>query len=61
MIVVEPSKPADRLVNCPVNVVPTPQVEVHKSHCIGTCSGELFPEEPAVVPAEKAKDGGPYR
>ena len=41
---------------CPVNVVPTPQVEVHKSHCVGTCSGELFPEEPKVVPAEMAKE-----
>ena len=56
VIVVEPRKMADRPVNCPVNVVPTPQVEVHKSRCVGICSGELFPEEPAVVPAEKAKE-----
>ena len=56
MIVVEPRKTADRPVICPVNVVPTPQVEVHKSRCVGTCSGELFPEEPKVVPAEMAKE-----
>ena len=55
-IVVEPRKTADRPVICPVNVVPMPQVEVHKSRCVGTCSGELFPEEPKVVPAEKAKE-----
>ena len=56
VIVVEPRKTADRPVICPVNVVPTPQVEVHRSHCIGTCSGELFPEEPKVVLAEMAKE-----
>ena len=56
VIVVEPRKTADRPVSCPVNVVPTPQVEVHKSRCIGTCSGELFPEKPEVVPAEMAKE-----
>ena len=50
VIVVEPRKTADRPVICPVNVVPTPQVEVHKSRCVRTCSGELFPEEPEVVP-----------
>ena len=55
MIVVEPRMTADRPVICPVNVAPTPQVEVHKSCCVGTCSGELFPEEPKVVPAEMAK------
>ena len=55
VIVVEPRKTADRPVICPVNVVPMPQVEVHKSRCVGTCSGELFPEEPKVVPAEMAK------
>ena len=52
VIVVEPRKTADRPVICPVNVVPTPKVEVHKSRC----SGELFPEEPKVVPAEMAKE-----
>ena len=56
MIVVEPRKTAERPVICPVNVVPTPQVEVHKSRCVRTCSGELFPEEPKVVPAEMAKE-----
>ena len=55
VIVVEPRKTADSPVICPVNVVPTPQVAVHKSRCVGTCSGELFPEEPKVVPAEMAK------
>ena len=51
MIVVEPRKMADRPVICPVNIVPTTQVEVHKSCCVGTCAGELFPEEPEVVPS----------
>ena len=55
VIVVEPRKTVDRPVICPVNVVPTPQVEVHKSRCVGTYAGELFPEEPEVVPAEMAK------
>ena len=53
VIVVEPRKTVDRPVICPVNVVPTPQVQVHKSCCVRTCSGELFPEEPKVVPAER--------
>ena len=39
-----------------MNIVPTTQVEVHKSCCVGTCAGELFPEEPEVVPAEMAKE-----
>ena len=56
VIVVEPRKTADRPVSCPVTVVPTPQVEVHKSRCIGTLARELFPEEPEVVPAEMAKE-----
>ena len=43
VIVVEPRMTADRPVICPVNVAPT-------------CSGELFPEEPKVVPAEMAKE-----
>ena len=55
MIAVEPRKTADRPVICPVNVVPTPQ-EVHKSRCVGKHAGELFPEEPEVVPAEMAKE-----
>ena len=33
-----------------------PQVEVHKSRYVGTHAGELFPEEPEVVPAEMAKE-----
>ena len=45
---------ADRPVGCPVNVVPMPQV--HKSRCVGTCSGEWFPEELKVVPAEMAEE-----
>ena len=53
VIVVVPRKTADRPVVCPVNVVPTPQVEVHKSLCVGTQAGELFPE---VVPAEMANE-----
>ena len=55
MIAVEPRKTADRPVICPVNVVPTPH-EVHKSCCVGTHAGELFPEEPEVVPAEMTKE-----
>ena len=39
VIIVEPRMTADRPVISPVNVVPTPQVEVHKSRCVGTCSG----------------------
>ena len=56
VIVVGPRKTADRPVTCPVNVVPTPQGEVLKSRCVGTHAGELFPEEPDVVPAEMAKE-----
>ena len=56
VIVVVPSKTTDRRVNCPVNVVLTPQVEVHKSLCVGTQAGELFPEEPEVIPAEMAEE-----
>ena len=56
VIVVEPRKTADRPVTCPVNVVPTPQGEVLKIRCVGTHAGELFPEEPEVVPAEMAKE-----
>ena len=36
VIVVEPRKTADWPVICPVNVVPTPQVEVLKNRCVGT-------------------------
>ena len=50
-----PSKITDRRVNCPVNVVLTLQVKRHKSLCIGTQAGELFPEEPKVVPSEMAE------
>ena len=56
VIVVVPRKTTDLPVICPVNVAPTPQVEVHKSPCVGTQAGELFPEEPEVVPAEIAKE-----
>ena len=56
VIVVEPRKTADRSVGCPVNVVPMPQVEVHKNRCVGTCSGEWFQEELKVVPAEMAEE-----
>ena len=56
VIAVEPRKTADRPVYCPVSVVPTPQGEVFKSHSVGTHAGELFPEEPEVVPAEMAKE-----
>ena len=56
VIVVVPRKTTDHPVICPVNVVPTPQVEVHKSLCVRTQAGELFPEEPEVVSAEMAKE-----
>ena len=56
VIAVEPRKTVDWSVTCPVNVVPTPQGEVFKSRCVGTHAGELFPEEPEVVPAEMAKE-----
>ena len=56
VIVVEPRNTADQPVICPVNVVPTPQVEVLKNRCVGTHARELFPEEPEVVPAEMAKE-----
>ena len=45
VIVVVPRKTADRSVICPVNMVPTPQVEVHKSLCVGTQAGELFQQK----------------
>ena len=54
VIVVEPRKTADRPVICPVNVVPTPQVEVQKSCCVGTCSGELFQQKWPRRPARRA-------
>ena len=50
------SKITDRRVNCPVNVVLTPQVMVHKSLGIGTQAEELFPEELEVVPEEMAEE-----
>ena len=56
VIVVEPRRTADRPVISPVNVLPTPQVEVHNNRWVGTHAGELFPEEPEVVPAEMAKE-----
>ena len=39
----------------PVDIVPTPQVIVNENRCIGTVSGEMFPEEPDVVPVQIAK------
>ena len=40
-----------------MNVVPTPLGELHtKSLCVETQAGELFPEEPEVVPTEMAKE-----
>ena len=40
----------------PVDMAPTPQVKVYKNRCAGTISGEMFPEEPKVVPAKMAKE-----
>ena len=40
----------------PVDIVPMPQVMVHKNRCIVTVSGEMFPEEPKVVPAKMPKE-----
>ena len=56
VIVVVPRKTTDRRVNCPVNVVLTPQVKVQKSLCVGTQAGELFLEEPEVAPTEMAEE-----
>ena len=56
VIVVVPSKITDRRVKCPVNVVLTPRVRVHKSLDIGTQAGELFPEGLEVVPEEMAEE-----
>ena len=53
---VVPSKITDRWANCPVNVVLTPRVRVHKSLGIGTQAGELFPEGLEVVPEEMAEE-----
>ena len=36
--------------------VETGKVMVHENRCIGTPSGEMFPEEPKVVPAQMAKE-----
>ena len=56
VIVVVPRKTADRPAMCSVNMVPTPQGEMHKSPCVETQARELFPEEPEVVPTEVAKE-----
>ena len=46
----------DRRVNCPVNVVLTPQVNVQNSLSAETKAEELFPEEPEVSPAGTAEE-----
>ena len=56
VIVVVPSKIADRRVNCPVNVVLTPRVREYQNRGIGTQAGELFPEGLEVVPEEMAEE-----
>ena len=58
VIVVEPRKTANRPVICPVNVVPTPQVEVHKSRCVRTCSGGT--ESCSSRRGQGSQHGGPY-
>ena len=56
VIAVETRKTAGVPTARPVDIVPTPQVIVNENRCIGTGSGEKFPEEPDVVPAKIAKD-----
>ena len=56
MIAVETRKAAGVPAIRPVDIVQTPQVMVHENRCIGTVSGEMFPEEPKVVPAKMAKE-----
>ena len=40
----------------PEDIVPTPQVIMNENRCIGTVAGEMFQEEPDVVPAKMAKE-----
>ena len=56
VIAVETRKAAGVPAIHPVDIVPTPQVMVHKNCCIATVSGEMFPEEPKVVPAKMSKE-----
>ena len=56
VIAVETRKTAGVPTARPVDIVPTPQVIVNENRCIGTVSGEMFPEEPDVVP-EGATEG----
>ena len=56
MIAVETRKTAGVPTARPVDIVRTPQVIVNENSCIGTVSGEMFPEEPDVVPAKIAKE-----
>ena len=56
VIAVETRKAAGVPAIRPVDIVPTPQGMAHKDCCVGTVSGEMFPEEPKVVPARMAKE-----
>ena len=49
VIVVVPRKTTDHQVNCPVNVILTPQVNVQNSLCAETQAEEWFLEEPEVI------------
>ena len=56
VIAVETRKTAGVPTARPVDIVPTPQVIVNENRCIGTVAGEMFPEDPDVVPAKIAKE-----
>ena len=56
VIAVETRKAAGVPAIRPVDMAPTPQVMVYENRCAGTISGEMFPEEPKVVPAKMAKE-----
>ena len=54
MIAVDIRKAAGVPAIRPVDIARTPQVMVYENRCAGTISGEMFPEEPNVVPAKMA-------
>ena len=56
VIAVETRKTAGVPTARPVDIVPTPQVIMNVNRCIGTVAGEMFQEEPDVVPAKNAKE-----
>ena len=64
VIVVVPRKTADRPLICPVNVVPTPQVEVHKKSLRRDTSRRVVPGGTGSCSSRNGQGGqygGPYR